>query len=259
MDETFSPEYIERQADSEVQTLLARVYTIRQVSSEDPNIDYSFTLLLIGFRASDDPVSRWFQKYTQDAGIRVSAIYNAKSVKREDVEHASPTSVPYGKRQRFTESTRHIFSEAIRLMGRTGGIPTSAAPLLGVRHVMAAYIYGPGTHEQQLKDYGFERVGWSNNFLRFIRDQYPQDSIDDWMEIHRFQFTQEPMLDDGGAAASGPQYITVTQPANIRSEANTYSLVLGLFSPGEVSRLTGQSGDWYTIDYNGQVGYVDVR
>lgn len=249
MDAAFSPQLIEQQADHELHALLARAYSLRQNSNEDPAIDYSFTIILIGFLAAEDPVSRWFQRYVADANISVDAIYSSKSIKREDVERSIPTEVPFAQRGRFTTSAQSIFGEAIRFRDQTG----SASVPLGTRHLMAAYIYGPGTHEQQLKSYGFERVRWSNSFLRLIRQLYAQDRFSDWIDIHRFQFSQEP---DIGSETGERTAAMAARPLDVRSQPSVTSARLGVIRPGTPVRITSESGAWSQIDYEGQTGYV---
>jgi hypothetical protein len=258
MDKTFTLPFIEEQADSELHELLARAYTVRQHSSEDINIDYSFTIILIGFLVSVDPVSRWFQKYTEATQIQEDAIFSAKSTKREDIKQAAPSTVLLGQRGRFTASARDIFSEAIRFGQQTTG-KTEQPPKLGTRHLMAAYIYGPGTHEMQLKNYGFDRVHWSNSFLRFVRQQYPQDNFNAWQDIHRFQFSTDPELDSETDSVPGTQLATVSEKVNVHNAPNPNSTVVGSMSPGEPYRIVGQSENWYQIDFKGQPGFVTAQ
>ena len=50
---------------------------------------------------------------------------------------------------------------------------------------------------------------------------------------------------------------TITADAlRVRSQASTDSEVLGLLNQGTQVTLTGEEGDWYTINYNGSTAYI---
>lgn len=69
----------------------------------------------------------------------------------------------------------------------------------------------------------------------------------------------------GGVAYVKQDYVTLTQAdavitdafVNIRSNPDITSNVLGVASQGETITITGAEGDdWYSVDYNGQKGYI---
>lgn len=81
------------------------------------------------------------------------------------------------------------------------------------------------------------------------------DSTGDWYKL---------TTADGGTAYVKQDFVTLTQAdtvvdeefINIRSAADISSSVLGVVSKGQVITVTGVEGDWYTVTYNGQKGYV---
>ena len=50
--------------------------------------------------------------------------------------------------------------------------------------------------------------------------------------------------------------VNVTSSLRVRSGASTSSSVLGYLGNGAKVKITGESGDWYQINYNNQTGYV---
>lgn len=60
------------------------------------------------------------------------------------------------------------------------------------------------------------------------------------------------------SAASG----TITSgnaELNVRTGPGTNYAVIGRIYPGQQYRVTGKSGDWYAIDFNGTIGYISAR
>jgi uncharacterized protein YraI len=62
----------------------------------------------------------------------------------------------------------------------------------------------------------------------------------------------------GGGAGVTPASGTLTARfrVNVRSGPGTDFSPIGHLNAGETRPITGQSGDWYAIDYNGRTGYV---
>ncbi|MCL2493560.1 MAG: SH3 domain-containing protein, partial [Clostridiales bacterium] len=66
---------------------------------------------------------------------------------------------------------------------------------------------------------------------------------------------------DSSAAAAATQTGTVNvaswQVLNVRAGAGTNTAILGTLKPGVKVTITGTSGDWYKITYNGAAAYVN--
>ena len=81
------------------------------------------------------------------------------------------------------------------------------------------------------------------------------DNTDDWYKLTTAA---------GGTAYVKRDFVTLTQAdavvedefINVRSNADITSSVLGVISKGQTITVTGVEGDWYTVTYNGQKGYV---
>ena len=58
-----------------------------------------------------------------------------------------------------------------------------------------------------------------------------------------------------GTAASGTGYINGTS-VRMRAGASTTSQILGTYNTGTAMTITGSSGNWYAVSYNGKNGYV---
>ncbi len=50
--------------------------------------------------------------------------------------------------------------------------------------------------------------------------------------------------------------ITCSTSVNLREEPNTTSTILSEIINGTIVAVTGKSGDWYSVSYNGKAGYV---
>jgi len=59
----------------------------------------------------------------------------------------------------------------------------------------------------------------------------------------------------GGETTSQTGYINGTS-VRMRSGPNTSSQILGVYNTGTAMTITGSSGNWYAVTYNGQNGYV---
>ncbi|MBR2780718.1 MAG: SH3 domain-containing protein, partial [Eubacteriaceae bacterium] len=64
---------------------------------------------------------------------------------------------------------------------------------------------------------------------------------------------------DSSSSSSAGGTITVNEAVNVRSGASTDSSKLGSAHSGDKFTLTGQEGDGYKIDYNGQTAYIKAE
>jgi len=167
---------------------------VSEISRE--RFDLSFTITLVAFLISDDPVSRWFQEYTRRAEVKVDEILAAQEIdptRLDEMAGRELTEELLKRGPTVTASARSIFTEAAELMREVSGAEEPA--LLDVRHVMGAYIYRPKGHESQLRSWSFEPEGWSNAFLTQIQALFP-DEFDPWLKVHLSTFGSEPRLEE---------------------------------------------------------------
>lgn len=59
-------------------------------------------------------------------------------------------------------------------------------------------------------------------------------------------------------AAPTGNSLTATAQVNVRAEPNTGAARLGRLNRGDVYAITGQTNGWYSINYNGQTGWVSA-
>lgn len=141
----------------------------------------SFTALMIAFLFAEDPVSRWFQGYVvrpdpATPAVDVAAILRSKNVRAETrsvhLEHARASLLPITT-PLFSMSARRMLDGARELALAEAGA-RDAEPLIGVRHLMAAYISRvPSDHRDQLRGWGFDQQHWSAAFLEFLGSANP--------------------------------------------------------------------------------------
>ena len=167
--------------DSELE-LVCRIAASAGAEGRGP-APLSFTAFVIAFLFAEDSVSRWFQGYvaaseTISRSIDVDAILRSKNVRAETrSEHLQrardgvlPVTTPL-----FSVSARRML-EGAREFARAEAGPKEAEPLMGTRHLMAAYILRvPSDHRDQLRGWGFAQQDWSDAFVDFLKrsDPYP--------------------------------------------------------------------------------------
>lgn len=170
----------------------------------EKDFDLSFTSMLLGFLASEMPMSRWFQGYVGTHNVDVDGMLASRKINAKILteiakrERQDPTT----SNLRQTSSTQSLLSTAKDLLDRIDDRPLRQ---LDERHLMAAYIYSPGRgHEQQLIDWGFDRIDWSNAFLKWISDipAFHNNEFKQWSDIHRETFGDEPDIPDDSESAS---------------------------------------------------------
>lgn len=177
--------------------LLGRAVMITRESSEGKQgLQASFTTLLTAFLVADDPLSRWFQAYATQVGVDRDAIFTYKSIPRDYLRRVREAEAPEKELMAWSDvtvSAGNILQTADDLRNASDvGAP------LDVRHVMAAYIYQPGTsHERQLAEWGLDREAWSVAFLQQLSRHHPvqQQELEAWQEVHTQVFGTPPELE----------------------------------------------------------------
>lgn len=88
----------------------------------------------------------------------------------------------------------------------------------------------------------------SGNIIGYVHKDYVK-------EISNDTSTTNPSTPDIWKDKAG-QVIEMSSNLRVRSEANDTSTVLGYLVSGDKITITGESGKWYKINFNGKVGYV---
>jgi hypothetical protein len=165
-------------------------------------LDIDFTSLILAFLHSNDEISHWFQVYVRQADVELDAIYSSKSLDKREIDREIHSldlryeSVTIASK-RLSRSADGIFQEAIRLMNVTyDGNQTHTPPVLDVRHVMGAYIYGPHVHYAQLTGWRFDYDrDWPNAFLSHLRLLVSPGELTKWIFLHRTKKSSEPIIE----------------------------------------------------------------
>jgi len=209
--------------------LLGRAAMINQGFEKE--WDVSFTSTLIAFLASDDPLSRWFQRYVRQSGVAEAELLRARRLNPQRLAEIAAQPLPFESLsnqpappiaqvqsradlkapalsfgewiagQRLTSSSEAILSIAGRLRQTVGG-PDEP---LDVRHVMGAYIYDPAGHQDDLIKWKFDRPRWSNAFLGQMARLHPGE-LEGWKGLHRSAFGKGPEIEfePGPSSEEGP-------------------------------------------------------
>lgn len=171
--------------------LLARAARINARYEND--FDVTFSSVLLAFLASDDPLSRWFQTYVEDARIRIDALLKNRKLDTDSLKRIAAEPLPESE----IDAVRRQTSSAVSLIGAAEDLRNRVADQenepLDVRHLMAAYIYRPVHHESDLTGLGFNRAGWSNAFLGQIAQRHAVE-LPAWKQVHHEAFPNQPLI-----------------------------------------------------------------
>ena len=138
----------------ELQRLLVLAVLINE-NSPEKEFPISFTSILVAFLIANDPISRWFQDYVQQAGIAVDAILadDKKNLDHKKLEEVRKRGIPEEvlkslSRQKKTASAKGFLVVASGYLHTVSD--QKQENLLDVRHLMGAYIYS-SSHFDEFK------------------------------------------------------------------------------------------------------------
>src|SRR5215207_3098817 len=180
--------------DSPSTVALARllVQARRINESYEAGFDVTFSSMLLAFLASDDPLSVWFQGYVRKAGVAVKVLLERRKLDETTLESIATRPIApeeLEETHRQTQSAEQLFRAARDF--RAAVHPQEPSAPLDVRHLMAAYIYRPAGHGDDLVAMRYDQPAWSNGFLEQIARDHP-DELERWKEIHRQYFPSHP-------------------------------------------------------------------
>ena len=179
-----------RNQSAELKEFLARSKLINEYCEKD--FDISFSSLFLAFLANNDPISKWFGCYVNDIEIDVESILEERNVDQWIIDDiASGVIMPsqLNASLRLTTSAMKYLSMANQF--REALAEGDETYQLGVRHLMAVFIYIPWVHERDLIRWGLDRINWSNSFLNQIRSLQP-DELEFWKMQHTKTFNVKP-------------------------------------------------------------------
>lgn len=174
----------------DMERLLSRSASINEYYEK--GFDISFTSLFLAFLVSDDLVSQWFQNYVKQAGINVNAILEEHGLDRRIMDDIASEVPPRQQGSlRMTSSARRFLQTADQLRQRLADAGENQP--LDVLHLMAVFIYSPWVHEKDLVRWGFDRVDWSNEFLKLM-SSLQRRKMAFWRDLHSVTFGEEPVI-----------------------------------------------------------------
>lgn len=185
--------------DDELSQLVQNAVYIGDHSGDQTFISYSS--LMIALLWGEDPTSKWLQAFVSESQIDVSKILEHRGVTEEsrseiidrsatgDPLRADVTDVFSGSAKTVLGTANTIASEfsgpaeTVLSTVNTIASETRSGQQLGVRHLLAVYIYrNPPDHERDLDNWGFDVEALRRQFAQYIRDQYP-DEVDAWRDV----------------------------------------------------------------------------
>lgn len=197
----------------------------------------SFSTIIIGLCFDSHSISRWFQLYLEDQKVDINSILSRLRLDRKLMGQIMSEAGPVvrGADGAFanegfasTVSAYAWLEHARRLASEQGQNWT------GLRHVMAALIFDPDLHTDELKQWGLDREALGRSYLGYIATDLPDD----------FDFCKNLFDETFHPAPTAPQ-LPLSRPARqILERANkarsddkkdriyTEHLVRGLYESG---------------------------
>ncbi len=161
----------------------ARALHVDYQSNRIAEPDIAFTSLLFAGLTLNVPFAQWFQAFVQRSSINIAA--GLRRIQRTpDFLQSLAAEVPVYRNISLSPSisVRALFSDAQLF---------TANAALDVRHIIAAFIYKSDGHRAELAEWNFNREQWSNSFLGFIAQYYPDDT-ELYRQQHIAAFSAQP-------------------------------------------------------------------
>lgn len=165
----------------------------------------SYTALIVAFLWAADPVCEWFRGFvSSNTSIDRAAIFKSKAVKERDRDRylasadsgALPAVDPL-----YSRSTRNLLDQAARI-ARNVAVAAQGPPLLGARHLMAAYAFrNPSDHVDQVRGWGIDAERWRSEYRTFVLGLGPRHG-EDWARLDQAATASLPII--GSFTADDP-------------------------------------------------------
>ena len=223
-----------------------------QRGSETP---ISFTALLGAFLLATDDVSRWFQEFVSAHNIDLR-----RAVGNEILTAANTSTILARADQGILPDAEQMFStSSTRIMTAARDVHRlvtgDQAPVLGTRHVLAAYaIYPPADHLKQMEGWGFAPGVLTSGLMPFLQGRFSEEDWRSWLEIPS---AADTTAEASQAAAPTPRMLgllvghyTPDQPGansidllDVKEEAAAFARIIAARSVSPPLAI-GVFGDW---------------
>lgn len=152
--------------------------------------ELSSTSTLLGFITARTPWGQWLSNYFETQRVNLDAMMTSRGIDHTMMMGAgSRAAEDIDKAWRVTEYMAYLLDDASKFLKRIGH-----DKVLGERHVLAAYIYtSDQSRDHQLAEWGINRVGWSQSFLKEISRRNTNE-LDQWARIHQEIFKEAPLV-----------------------------------------------------------------
>jgi hypothetical protein len=227
-------------ADQDLVNFLSYVVLTKQLGPRD-DYEFTYTSLLAGLLLYEDPICAWLQKFAVTEQVRVDAILGDGMMRRSD---ARPIKSASRSQPRWTSSAQNLLANAARLAVRTN---SELPSVFGIRHLIAAYIYFPLSHQPELKKWAIDRQKLGTAYLDWSHNFYPAED-EAWRLLQQETFSEAPSRKGAAVSeaattsqASGPE---ATEPTNQPAAATV---------PDALGPSTHVARDRWTV--NDSLGY----
>jgi KAP family P-loop domain len=164
------------------------------------HLNFTFTSMLATFLFSKDDLSSWFRQYIDNVQVFRDEIVNQSKLDPSRIslyQEGQYTTTAIGDLLaakpllKWSQSAERLMEEASTIAIKTSG---NDSPQVGVRHLMAAYIYMPSGHDEQLKKWGVDKEDWGSEFIRWLATNFRLE-LDSWITFHTETFHKRPQID----------------------------------------------------------------
>jgi hypothetical protein len=188
----------------EVADLMARAVLLEV--EDDPNQEEEpLGSNLVALSAGYSPVSQWFRQYLKFSAININTIVHdqkkilprinrvrGRRLSRDEIRSIVEEDIYW-----YTGFCVDWFQVAKDVVFKTSG--DNNLPI-DLRHVVGIYLYLPpkilkdsGRDQDVLLHWGFDQKDWSDSFITYIQDHFPEESPQ-WRQLHTDYFGEAPIL-----------------------------------------------------------------
>ncbi len=159
----------------------------------------SYSSLFLALLESDDQTSRWLQEEMARRNLPAAPVLRHRNIQPARLEGilADSEVLSLASARKFDPvsiSARTVLNEAREIARESGQSPDQ---LLGVRHVLAAYLFRnpPGHDLHLIREWGFDLEAWRRAFARFLETTYSSE-FSSWSSVLSGYRTEEKTDDD---------------------------------------------------------------
>ena len=177
-------------------------------NSRERDFDFTYSSILSIFLLARDPLSTWLRQYMKTKEIFTDSIISRAKIDQKTRAEAADKSVNASsvenalrsrqqQRPTWSQSAKAILQAASELTERVGQGRTL---MVGVRHLLAAFIYKQSGHEDDLREWGINAEDWGSAFIRWLGNDF-RIELDAWIILHSEFFKRGQILSNSRRAS----------------------------------------------------------